>query len=190
MTNKSRIKIVIVTFFIAAVLFSLFFRWNKYSPGWGKGDISVSEASYYVGRMDSILKNWIQIRDNANFNDDGYYADSYQSYLIFDFAKQAMWIEDSGWILQDNYVEFPAGMKWTFYHITPNGMTELTGRIILKYRGFDTNRQTQEAFYLIGSGGGKGYVNCQIYGQNSSAGYSKNEISMPQLNPRISKRKD
>ena len=181
MTNRSVVKVFIVTFIIAAVLFSLFMRWNKYSPGWGRGNMSVSEASYYVGRMDSILKNWVQMRDNANFNDDGYYVDSYQSYLIFDFAKQATWIEDNGRILRDNYVELPAGMKWTFYHVTPDETRELKDRIILKFRGFDTNKQNQEAFYLVGTGRGKGYIHCYISNKTLGAGYGDGELSIPQI---------
>lgn len=190
MTNKSVVKIFIVIFIIAAVSLSLFLRWNKYSPGWGKGDISISEASYCGNNMKHIIVNWMKTRDNANFRDDGYYDDSYQSYLVFDLAKQAMWMEDNGRILKDNYMEFPAGMKWTFYHITPNGKTELTDRIILKYRGFDTKRQTQEAFFLVGTGRGKGYLNCQIYGHGGEAGYNNNVFAMPQINFPSSTRND
>ncbi len=190
MTNKSVVKIFILTFIIATVSLLLVFWWNRFSPGWGKGNISVSEASYCGNNMKRIIVNWMKTRDNGNFSDDGYYDDSYQSYLVFDLAKQAMWMEDNGRILKDNYIEFPAGMKWTFYHITPNGKTELTGRIILKYRGFDTNRQTQEAFFFVGTGRGKGYLNCQIYGHGGSAGYSNNVFAMPQINFPSSTRND
>ncbi len=190
MTNKNRINICIVILVIVAILLLLFSRWNQYSFGWGKGNISVSEASYYGNNMKRIIVNWMKTRDNANFSDDGYYDDSYQSYLVFDLAKQAMWMEDNSRILKDNYMEFPAGMKWAFYHITPNGKTELTDRIILKYRGFDTNRQIQEAFFLVGTGRGKGYLNCQVYGHGGEAGYNNNVFAMPQINFPSSTRND
>ena len=190
MTNKRVIKIFAVTFIIAVIALSLFLRWNKYSPGWGKGNLSVSEASYYGNVMNRIIENWVQMRDFANFKDDGYYDYSYQSYLIFDLEKHAMWLEDSGRILQDNYIEFPANIKWTFYHITPDKTTELTNRIILKFRGFDTRRQTPEAFYLVGTGRGKGNINCRIQGRSGGAGYGKGEFSMPQFKFSTSARND
>ncbi len=180
MTNKNVIKIFIVTFIITAVSLSLFLRLDKKGSGWGKGNMLVSEASYYGARMDRIIKTWIQARQNANFKRDGYFVDSYQSYLIIDLEKQAMWIEDTGRIWEDNYLEFPPGLKWTFYHCTIEGTKVLNNRIILKYRGFDSSGQTPEAFHLVGTGRGKGCICCQIRYQSGSAGYDRNEFSIPQ----------
>ena len=190
MINSSRVKIIIVVLFITALAISLFLRWMTSYSGWGKGNLSVAEASYYSSRMDRIIKNWIQTRSNANHKIDGYFVDSYRVCLVIDLQKQAMWLEDNGQVQQDNYMEFPGGMKWTFYHITPNETTELENRVILKYRGFGSSRQTPEAFYLVGTGRGRGHISCHIYDLNGGAGYDQNKFSLPKINFRTSTEKD
>ena len=159
MINRSRIKIIVVVVLLAGLSVALYLRRPKsgWDPGWDKGLASSSERNFYYQRMNRIIEDWQNTKRTAERYDDSRLKESYNTYLVVDMDRKALWIEEAGRIRAEDYIDFPKETKWIFNHYTPKGETELTGRTMLKIRGFNTDRNTREQFCLIGRGTG-GYL--------------------------------
>jgi hypothetical protein len=148
---------------IEFIFFLLFLQTTDLYSGWGKGNLTVAESSYHISRFERVLNNWFYISSKLDKDDQFRIIDTNRNYLVIDLDKQALWIEDNGKILQEYYVEFPSGLKWRFYHATPNGETELTRKIYLRIRGIDMNRLNPEMFCLVGQSRNDAYILYQFF---------------------------
>jgi hypothetical protein len=149
MIKKSVMKII--------VLLLLLHTTTSYCD-WGKGNLTVSESSFYIERLERVFNNWFHISSELDRDADGRIIDTYKNFLVIDLDKQVLWIEDNGQILKEYYLEFPAGLKWSMYHSTPNENTELKGKTYLRIKGIDMNRLNPEMFFLVGQGRNTSYI--------------------------------
>jgi len=179
MEKKTWLKLIFTAIFISAVATGIYLQWRPVADdsgplaGWGTGKLKASEKAYYRNRIENIIENWQNTRRNAERDrKTGRFKDSYATYLVIDTADNAIWIEENGKIQQGNHAELPAKMKWTLYHSTPQGNTELPGRTRLKIRGFNSRQQTPEQFYLVGTGRGVGNINFHFSNSGRGSGYS------------------
>lgn len=162
MERRTWIKLVLPSLLLAAVAVGIYFRWSPIGQSsdplarWGRGNPTLSEGAYYSSRINRIIENWGRTRLYAATGKDARFKESYKTALVVDLDKQALWIEDGGQIRENDYAEFPAGMKWKFYHATPQGNKELSGRIVLKMRGINSDQQTPEVFNLLAPAGAPG----------------------------------
>ena len=158
MEKKTKAIIIIVIIFITIIAAGLYIRWHSAGFGfnstvrWGRGYLATSERAYYSSRMGRIIKSWQQTKGNAEIDRDGQLKESYQTLLVIDLDKPAIWIEENGRTQEHNYTELPAGIKWELYHTTPQTNNKLTGRTVLKIRGIHSSRQTPERFSFIANG--------------------------------------
>ncbi len=154
MTNKSRVKMIIIFLFLVILSVALYLtsQRHKWDSGWDKGLLSISERNYYSNRIIRIIENWRQTANKVYDYNKDQLPESYQTYLIIDLEKKALWIEENGQIRTENFIELSPEAKWSLYHITPDGYTELSGRTALKIRGLATNWSTPERFNLVGQG--------------------------------------
>jgi len=158
MEKKISATIIIVIIFVTIIAAGLYIRWHSAGSGssptvrWGRGYLATSERAYYSSRMGRIIKSWQQTKGNAEIDRDGQLKESYQTLLVIDLDKPAIWIEENGRTQEHNYTELPAGIKWELYHTTPQTNNKLTGRTVLKIRGLYSNGQTPERFSFIANG--------------------------------------
>ena len=174
MMNHSRIKVVVIFLFLAVLSIALYMSRPKdisLDLGWDRGLVSNTEREYYYNKMDRIIKDWQDTKRSAERDNSGRLADSYNTYLVIDMDKKALWIEENGQISLDEYCEFPEKTDFNFYHYTPQGNTELSGRTVLKMRGFNTSQMTPEMFF-ISFYGTKGYlvINFSSHGRGGNKG--------------------
>ena len=104
--------------------------------------------------MNRIIEYWQQTRRSAELERDGRLKESYQTYFVIDLDQRALWIENNGRISKGDYIEFPPETKWTLRRYIPTSSTVLSGRTVLKIRGYNTSRITPEKFGLVGTGAG------------------------------------
>ncbi len=182
MEKKISAKIIIVIILVTIIAAGLYFR--RRSAGldsspmvrWGRGNLATSERTYYCSRMNRIIKSWQQTKRYAEIDRNGRLKESYQTLLMIDFDKQAIWIEATGHIQENNYTELPTGIKWELYHTTPQTNNKITGRTVLKIRGLHSNRQTPERFTFIANGREGSFslsFNSTSLGQSSGTGPQK-----------------
>ena len=154
MINLSRFKIIVFVVLLAGLSIALYLRRPKdtWDPGWDKGLASSTERDFYFQRMNRIIQDWQQTKRTGEKYDDGRLKESYNTYLLIDLDKKALWIEEDGQIRTEDYIDFPKETTWTLYHYTSNGNTELSGRTALKIRGYNTDQNAREQFCLIGHG--------------------------------------
>ncbi len=179
MTNKSRIRTLIIFLFLAIFSFTLYLtsQKQKWNIGWGKGLLSISERKYYSNRIIRIIENWRQAAHQANNDITKPLPESYKTYFIIDLEKKALWIEENGQIRTENCIELSPETKWSLYHITPEGYTELSGRTALKIRGLATNWSAPERFNLVGQGI-KGYIVIDFNSHYKYASYNAGPFVM------------
>ncbi|MFC1634942.1 hypothetical protein ACFL5Z_08875 [Planctomycetota bacterium] len=184
MKKKTWVILIIAVLLIAAIAAGLYFRWRHVGQGsdpaarWGRGNLTISEGAYYSSRMNRVIEGWQQKKGYADFDRDGRFKESYRTLLVIDSDKQAIWIEEDGQIEENNTAEFPPGMKWKLYHVTPQGNKELPSRLVLKIRGFNSSQQTPEAFYLVGTGRDPGHMSFQIRSSGGQGGYHSGKFSL------------
>ena len=184
MGKRTWTKLIIVILIVAAVAVGLSIRWNSAGQGsdpvarWGRGKLTISEGAYYSSRMNRVIESWQRTKRYADFDEDGRFKESYRTLLVIDLDKQAIWIEENGQIQENNTAAFPDGMNWKLYHATPQGNKELSSRLVLKFRGFNSSQQTPEAFYLVGTGRGSGHMSFQIRSSGGQGGYHPGTFSL------------
>ena len=182
MEKRTWAKLIILLMLIVGIAVGLYFRWRPVGrdsdplAGWGRGNPTLSEGAYYSSRINRIIENWGRTRLHAVFGRDGRFKESYRTLLVIDLDKQALWIEDGGQVRENDYAEFPAGMKWKFYHATLQGNKELSGRIALKMRGFNSSQQTPEVFQLVGTGRGAGHFDFQFHSNGGRGVYNPGQL--------------
>jgi hypothetical protein len=180
MEKKTRAKLIIVTFLILGIAFGLSIRWRttEWDPSWGKGNLTVSERNFYIGRIGRIIDSWSQTARKADTDIDGRLKETYRNCLVIDLDKKSLWIEDRGQIQQNTTIEFPAGLKWNLYHSTPQGKTELTGRSFLRFRGTHTSRLTPEFFCLAGQSRRSGHICFHFNGRTKVSDYGAGKLTL------------
>lgn len=173
MEKKTWAKLIITVILTAAVAAGIYRQWFWKADGaghtWGVGRLTTSERAYYTNRINAIIETWQQTRGNVARDNAGRFEESYRTYMVIDLDKNAMWIEDNGQIQPDNYTDLPAKMKWTLFHKTPQGDSELTGQTRLRIRGGSTSRDYPERFYLVVSGRAAGHLYFEF--STSNRGY-------------------
>ena len=182
MAKKTWAKIVVIVFVIAALSFGFYIRWQSgsWDSGWGKGNLAISERTYYFGRINRIIEDWQQTKRDAQREEDGRLKDSYKTYLVIDLDKKALWIEEKGQVRAENYIELAPETKWTLSYFTPTSDTVLSGRTILKIRGYNTRQITSEKFVLVGRGAGN-YIHFQFDSNGRSGGSGSGSFNKPSI---------
>jgi hypothetical protein len=182
MAKKTWAKIFVIVFVTAALSFGLYVRWqsSSWDPGWGKGNLTTSERTYYFGRINRIIESWRQTKRNAERERDGRLKDSYNTYLVIDLDKKALWMENNGRISKADYVEFPPETKWTLRRYISTGSTLLRGRTVLKIRGYSTDKMIPERFVLVGSGAGS-YIHFQFDSNSGGGGSGTGSFNKPSI---------
>ena len=180
MINRSRIKIIVVVVFLAGLSIALYLRRPKSGgyPGWDKGLASNSERNFYYQRMNRIIEDWQQTIRTAERNNDGRLKDSYNTYLVIDLDKKALWIEENGQIIDDEYCEFPPETECKFFHYTAQGNVEYSGQMVLKMRGYYPDQMTPEQIFLLYTGDG-GYLSFHFSSHGRGGGYGSGTINKP-----------
>ncbi len=184
MEKRTWAKLIIAVLLILAISFGLYLRWHsselELDLDWGKGIQSTIERYYYYDSMSRIIGNWRQTKRNAERERNGRLKESYQTYLVIDLDKQALWIEENGCISKGDYIEFPPNTKWKLYHYTPQSNTELPGRTALKIRGYNTRRITPEQLVLVGTGAG-GHMGFHFNSNSGGGGHGTGPGSKPTI---------
>lgn len=180
MEKKTWIKLFVAVFLVVALSLGLYLRWRptKLDLGWGRGKLTVSERNFYIGRIGRIIDNWSQTARKLDSDKDGRIKDTCRNFLVIDLDKKALWIEDNGQMLKEYYVEFPSGLKWTFYHSTPKGNTELTGQTFLRFRGFHTGGLNPEFFCLVGQSHNSGHISFHFNGSTKVSDYGARQFTL------------
>lgn len=180
MEKRTWAKLIIAILLIAAIGAGLYFHWRttEWNSGWGKGNLTVSERNFYIGCIGGIIESWSQTARKLDRDIEGRVKESYRNFLVIDLEKQALWIEDWGQIQHNDYIELPAGLKWTLYHSTPQGNTELTGRSFLRFRGTHTGRLTPEFFCLVGQSRRSGHISFQFNGRTKASDYGASKFTL------------
>ncbi len=177
MEKKAWAKLIVTLLVIGGVAVGLYLRWGAAGSGddplsaWGKGNPTLSERTYYLSRINRIIEEWGKAARIADYDRNGRFKDSYRTLIVIDLDKEAVWIEENGRPLKNDYSKLPSGVKWRMHHVTPQGTNELNGRIALKMRGRYTSRQEPEKFFLIGTGRGSGHFNFQLYAHGGRGDY-------------------
>jgi hypothetical protein len=184
MEKKTRAKLIIAIFLITAISLALYFRWRPNALGldlgWGKGNLIISEKAYYFEGINRIIESWQQTKRNAEREKDGRLKDSYKIYLVIDLDKKSFWMEENGQVRAENYIELPPKTKWTLHYFTPTSDTVLTGRTILKIRGYNTRQITPEKFFLVGKGA-EGYIHFQFDSNSRGGGSGSGSFNKPSI---------
>ncbi|MBL7154796.1 MAG: hypothetical protein ISS79_13860, partial [Phycisphaerae bacterium] len=164
MEKRTWTKLIVIILLVAGIGVGIFrqWYWNTDDAGpaaaWGVGNLRAGEKGYYTNRINNIITNWQNTRRDAERGEEGRFTESYKALLVIDTDKGCMWIEDAGRIQQENHTELPAKMKWTLYHTTPQGSSELAGQTRLKLRGYNSSQHRPEQFHIVGTGRGIGYM--------------------------------
>ncbi len=196
MERRTWAKLIVSLLLLAAVAIGIYLRWSPIGrssdplAGWGRGNPTLSEGAYYSSRINRIVENWGQTRLHAAFGRDGRFKESYKTLLVIDLDKQALWIEDNGQVRENDRAEFPAGMKWKFFHATPQGNKELSGRVVLKMRGFNSSQHTPEVFQLVGTGRGAGHFDFQFHSNGGRGVYNPGQLRPLSYRSKSSKKID
>ncbi|MHC4570176.1 MAG: hypothetical protein ACYTE3_31035 [Planctomycetota bacterium] len=187
MKKRTWVKLIVSLLVVGAIAAGLCIRWGPIGRGsdplaaWGRGNPTLSERTYYSSRINRtyyssrinrVIQQWAATGRNAGLERDGHFKNSYKTLLVIDLDRQAMWIEENGVVKENDYAEFPPGLKWQFHHATPQGNKELSGRIALKMRGAFTRQKEPEAFFLVGTGRGTGHFNLQFYADGGHGSYN------------------
>jgi hypothetical protein len=77
---------------------------------------------------------------------------------VIDTSKPAVWLEEKGKVLEENYAELLKNMRWKFYRSTPEGNTDLPEKVRLKIRAWYLNYEVQEMICLHGYGRGRDHM--------------------------------
>jgi len=182
MEKKTWAKLIIAVILILALSLTLYLRWRttelELDSGWGKGNLTISERNFYIGRIGRVIENWSQTARKLDNDIDGRIKDTNRNFLVIDLNKQALWIEDNGHMLKEYYAEFPSGLKWTFYHSTPKGSTELTGQTFLRFRGFHTGGLNPEFFCLVGQSNNSGHISFHFNGSTKVSDYGAGQFTL------------
>ncbi|MBN2589778.1 MAG: hypothetical protein JXA96_07940 [Sedimentisphaerales bacterium] len=184
MTKKSCIKTIIIFLFLVSLSVALYLRrpkGNSLDFGWNRGLVSNTEREYYYSKMDRIIKDWQDSKRSAERGDRGRLADSYNTYLVIDMDKKALWIEENGQIREEDFCEIPPKVKYNFYYYSPNNNTELSGRTVLKMRGYNTDQMTPEMFFLSFNGT-KGHLGIDFSSRNRGGSKGSGSINKPSFN--------
>ena len=132
------------------------------ADGWGRGQLKVSEAAYYVARIGRIVQQWREMAARAEQDADGRLKQPYPVYLVIDTTAQAVWIEASGTMLPEFRCELRRGLTWRVHHCEPKGTKELPGPVRLQFRGLQATRQWPESLYLVGQSGSREHLSFLI----------------------------
>jgi hypothetical protein len=184
MEKRTWARLIIAGLVIAAFAIGLYLCWSPIgrSPdpleSWGRGNPTISERNFYIGRIGQIIDHWFQTARKMDSDVDGRIKDIYRNLLVIDMDKQAIWIEDNGQMLKPYNTEFPVGLEWTCYHSTPKRNTELTGQIVLRFRGFHTGRLSPEFFCLVGQSPNSGHISFQFNGRTKVSDYGAGQFSL------------
>ena len=182
MEKKTWAKLIIAVLMILVLSLALYFRWQtgEWDTGWGKGNLTISERTYYFGVINRIIESWQQTKRNAEREKDGRLKDSYKIYLVIDLDKKAFWIEENGQVRAENYIELAPKTKWTLSYFTPTSDTVLSGRTILKIRGYNTRQITPEKVFLVGRGADN-YIHFQFDSNSRSGGSGSGSFNKPSI---------
>ena len=144
--NLSRFKIIIVVVLIAAFSVALYLRRPKdvREPVWGKGYLSVAERYYYNEHIIDIINRWKESVDQP--------VDPYNTLLVIDMDKKALWIEENGRIIEDYYIELAPGINWILYYYSTKSTSLQKGKLILKKPDDINALKNVEQLILVGSG--------------------------------------
>jgi len=181
MQKKTWAKLIITIILTAAVAAGIYRQWywkaGDAGHTWGDGSLTTSERAYYTSRINAIIETWQRSRRNTGQGEKGRFEESYGTHLVIDLDKNAIWIEDNGQIQPDNYTEFPAKMKWTLFHTTPQGDSEIPGQTRLRIRGGNSGQGYPEQFYLVGAGRVPGHLYFEFSTDSRGSGSGSGKFS-------------
>jgi len=196
MEKRTWAKLIVTLLVIAGIAAGIYrqWYWNKGDGGtaavWGVGKLGTAEKSYYTSRISEIVVNWQNTRGTAERGEEARFKDSYKTLLVIDTARNAIWIEDNGQILQGNHTELSPNMKWTFYRATAQGSNELGAVTRIKLRGYNSNQNYPEQFHLVGSGRGAGHMDFHFRANGRGSGSGSGPYTPPAFKSSREKAKD
>ena len=139
---------------------------------WGRGEFTASEKAYYTDRINEIVSAWIEMGQSAELDEEGRAPTSHDTFLVFDFDRHELWIEERGQVLEEYHGELPAPLTWAVHYDDGYG-TRLLGNVVrLKYRGSDLSRRSPETVWLVGQRG-KGYLAFDLTGRQAGVSESR-----------------
>ena len=143
--TRTIVSVILVAFILLAIL-ALIMLMEKATRdvSWDKGKINASERGYFTDRVKKIVGNWRKNLKDHGYTRDGCAKEPYDTYLVIDTLKPAMWLESNGKILKHNYTDLPANMYWKHYRTGPAGNQGLPPVIRLKMRGMWTGQEYSE----------------------------------------------
>lgn len=182
-------RIAVILAIVVVIAAAIFWRWRNMDyeelPGWGRGDLKVSEQAYCMGRIANINQSWYWESRELKCDGEGRFTEDRGMILVVDTARGALWLERGGVVDRDNYAELPENMQWTIWRCTPEGNTEAGTVIRAKMRGKHTGRLTPEKIFVVGHGRGNDHLSVQIDSTHVHYDYS----NMPPVAIKINWRK-
>lgn len=169
-------RMVVILAIVAVIGAGIFWRWRNMDyeelPGWGRGDLKVSERAYYRGRISDINQSWYWESRQLECDEQGRFTEDRGTVLVVDTVKGALWLERWGVVDRNKYAELPENMQWTIWWCTPDGNTDAGTVIRAKARGRHMGRWTREKILVVGQGRGGDHLSLQIDSVHVSSDYS------------------
>ncbi len=147
--------------------------------GWGKGNISAVERTYYLGQLSEITDRWRRTSRSQMRSNRSHPEEFFDYFLVIDMDKGAIWIERDGQIVPGYYSELAPKMGWMLYRVTSQAMTILKGRTHFKFRGRKADLFYPEKFYLAGRGRGLGHLHFSFRNGGTGMSYGSGKEKIP-----------
>jgi hypothetical protein len=177
--TKPKTLMMILPAVVVVLLVGILVRRKPYGPfAWGKGNLTVSERTYYKNCFERIIREWRRRPERVERDINGVPTYDYDVYLVIDTARSGIWIEDNGVMLQEYYMDLPEGMKWKFYRCSPVGNEELPAKVRLKIRCYYWNSIHPEKIYLHGYGRGNDHLSFSITSGRGRYDYGEGSFSI------------
>jgi hypothetical protein len=146
-------RYIVPAVLVALVVAGLVVWWSGYgeSVRWGRGPLMVSERAYYEARVKRIVNLWQEMSCLAPHDEQWRFVPPYQTYLVIDLRRRALWIEDQGQMMEETHCGLPAQMTWEAHLVDPNGPRKLGDLVRLQCRGIRPDRWRHELLFLVGS---------------------------------------
>jgi hypothetical protein len=141
--------------------------------GWRRGEMTVSEKTYYKQRVSHVCRQWRETARSHRLNEP---YKSYNVFLVIDPNKAAIWLEQDGQILERNYADLPKDMQWVLYYVDQETTRTLSQKVRLKLRvPYRRRRALPEAVRLLGRSQGGDFLSIYL----SAAGCKTEYLKIP-----------
>jgi hypothetical protein len=151
--------------------------------GWRRGDMTVSEKTYYKQRVSHVCRQWRETARSHRLNEP------YNVYLVVDPNKAALWLEQDGQVLEHNYADLPKDMQWVLYHVDQESTRTLSQKVRLKVRvPYRRRRALPEAVWLVGRGQGGDFLSIYLSATGCKTEYLKTPPDIKPLGPQAQDR--